>query len=241
MTDEGDARGVMGYVAEIQQFDDSITAAPPGDAPPEEPQERERPDAGAPPGVPAKPGRPPWTRAEVGLAVAFVVLANRPSPGELALPLPPAAEAEPSPSVGGGPAPGTAGVTPEARAESSSPAGAEPSGRPEATAAANPTATYAREANTGLLGLTGYRGKVTVTNRGAGAASTWEVTLSLPAGQEVSTVEGAAFRQEGTLVTFTPSSGSLQGGQSVTFTFDVPGLLAGEPTGCAINGRPCEG
>jgi hypothetical protein len=43
------------------------------------------------------------------------------------------------------------------------------------------------------------------------------------------------------LVIFTPEdgAGAVSPGGSVVFTFDVPGLLAGEPTGCAIDGRPC--
>jgi hypothetical protein len=109
-------------------------------------------------------------------------------------------------------------------------------------AAADLVASYSREANTGLLGLTGYRGKVTISNRGTGAADGWTVTLSLPAGQKVDSVEGADARQEGELVTFTPLAGrgAVAAGGSTTFTFEVPGLLAGEPTGCAINGRSCE-
>jgi hypothetical protein len=58
----------------------------------------------------------------------------------------------------------------------------------------------------------------------------------------VDSVQGADARQEGELVTFTPLAGRTEvaPGGSVAFTFEVPGLLAGEPTGCAINGRPCQ-
>jgi len=313
--------GVMGYVAELQQFDGTMTGAEgegesPGGtaaragatAPDRAPTAGRTPrprrasagrapvgsgggDAAEPPRsaggarrppgdgssrigkaapVPKKQGRPPWTRTEVGLAVAFVVvaavaivggayavlLANRPPTGDVRLPMPSAeAAGEQGPPVAGEPtpaAPGSAGPSAEPSPEAAPGAGAEPSAAghaprsPEATgvppATADLVATYSREANTGLLGLTGYRGKVTISNRGKGAADGWTVTLSLPAGQKVDSVEGADARQEGELVTFTPLAGrgAVAAGGSAVFTFEVPGLLAGEPTGCAINGRACE-
>ncbi|MFC0526966.1 cellulose binding domain-containing protein [Phytohabitans kaempferiae] len=227
--------------------------------------------------VPGKEGRPPWTRTEVGLAVAFVVVAavaivggafavvaaNRPPTGQVPLPLPtveaagergasepgelpppeeagPAVEPAPDTAPGGGERPDTPS------GGESQPAGTAPPS-PEASSAPPPAAAelvarYERTANTGLLGLTGYRGKVTIDNRGEGAATGWTVTLSLPAGQRVESVDGAVARQDGALVIFTPMAGSgeLAAGGAVAFTFDVPGLLAGEPTGCAIDGRPCE-
>jgi Cellulose binding domain len=276
--------GVMGYVAEIQQFDDTMTAAettaaetvgtgdaaePPlgGEAEPEPGAAQDRPDAEAPVGVPPRQWKPPWTRTEVGLAVVFVVVAavaivggayaivaaNRPPTGELPLPMPTigvAAPELPAEATPDGGAAITASPTPQpppSRAGGGLPADPPRTRAPESTGAApapvaDLTASYAREANTGLLGLTGYRGKITVSNRGTGAATTWQVTLSLPAGQQVSDVEGAEARQEGELVTFTPAAGAgaVGPGAAVEFTFEVPGLLAGEPTGCAINDRPCD-
>ena len=300
--------GVMGYVAELQQFDDSIIAiagdepqpeaernpdpAPARDARPiPEQRPAARRDAAEPrrvsgsrrgaaghgsparraaSAVPQKQGRPPWSRTEVGLAVAFilvaavaivggayaVVAANRPPTGDVRLPLPsveaageqaPPALVEPLPEVprapGAGPSPT---VAPEGGAAPSTAESAGPVATPEGSVAPPPAAdlvaSYTREANTGLLGLTGYRGKVSVANRGQGAADGWTVTLSLPAGQRVDSVAGASAEQSGQLVTFTPLEGQAEvaPGGSVSFTFEVPGLLAGEPTGCAINGRPCE-
>lgn len=282
--------GVMGYVAELQQFDDSITAPtdeePPAAPPPAEvsggdeaepprsaggakgPGGRGSPRTGEAALVPRKEGRPPWTRTEVGLAIAFVLvaavaivggayavlMANRPPTGDVRLPLPSAeAAGEQGVPAPGEPTPGGAepsvSATPSGGAEPSTGGGAAPGGgvtpTPEATAppaVADLVASYSREANTGLLGLTGYRGKVAISNRGRGAADGWTVTLSLPAGQKVDRVQGADAWQEGELVTFTPlgGHGEVAAGGSVVLTFDVPGLLAGEPTGCAINGRPCE-
>ena len=147
----------------------------------------------------------------------------------------PPVTAEPTPDAPRASGPGQ-GPSPSAAPGGASPTvGASP-------AAADLFARYSRAENTGLLGLTGYRGEVTISNRGLGAADGWTVTLSLPAGQKVDGVVGADARQAGELVTFTPLAGrgEVAVGGSVSFTFDVPGLLAGEPTGCAINGRPCE-
>jgi hypothetical protein len=253
----------MGYVAELQQFDESITTKEPEPALEGPQTEVAIEKAVAPARVPEKL---PWTRIEVALAVVFVVVAatvvvgaayalmerRRPT-GEVALPLPmvaPSLSAAPAASppaqAGVSPTP-TAGLRGEDRQRSSPGAGPVPaSPTPESAttapvAAADLRATYARAANTGLLGLGGYRGEVTIRNEGAGAARDWEVTLSLPAGLEVSGASGAEFAQDGALVIFTPEdgAGAVSPGGSVVFTFDVPGLLAGEPTGCAIDGRPC--
>ncbi|BCB78638.1 hypothetical protein GCM10022251_59750 [Phytohabitans flavus] len=273
--------GVMGYVAELQQFDDSMTAQDHAAEPPT-PSHPDRghgghgsPATGAPFRVSKKQGRPPWSRTEVGLAVAFVLvaavaivggayavlMASRPPTGAVRLPLPPVETAgEQGPTVSAEPtqsAPGAAGPSAEPTPDAAPSGGADPSTgdgaaavssappTPEASSAppvpADLVARYSREANTGLLGLTGYRGQVTIANQGKGAADGWTVTLSLPTGQKVDSVTGADARQEGELVTFTPLPGNreLVAGGSVAFTFEVPGLLAGEPTGCAINGRSC--
>jgi hypothetical protein len=264
----------MGYVAELQQFDESMTVAEPPshvvepeEAAVEEPQiEPATEEAVARVRVHEKL---PWTRTELALAVVFVVvaasvvvggayavMAQRRPAGEVALPLPmvvPTLSPEASPAAleaataGPTPGPTLGGLGREGRGRTV-PGGGSGSGSPtpeSATsapvAAADLRASYARAANTGLLGLGGYRGEVTIRNEGAGAAPDWEVTLSLPAGLAVSSASGAEFAQDGALVIFTPEdgAGAVAAGGSVVFTFDVPGLLAGEPTGCAINGRSC--
>jgi hypothetical protein len=72
--------------------------------------------------------------------------------------------------------------------------------------------------------------------------SGWRVVISLPDGSTASEADGADFDQDGTVVTFTPVGATVvvvAGGGSVAFTLVVEGLLAGQPTGCAIDDRPC--
>ena len=47
---------------------------------------------------------------------------------------------------------------------------------------------------------------------------------------------------KGGTVTFTPtdSTAEVPAAGSVTFTFDVNGLLGGAPTACAVNDHPCD-
>jgi endoglucanase len=87
----------------------------------------------------------------------------------------------------------------------------------------------------------GYIGQVTVTNTGSTAAVGWRVTMSVGSHGRVFESTGADFQQDGSLVTFTPRGETLRlpPGGSVRFTFQVRGPKAEEPTGCAINNRPC--
>jgi hypothetical protein len=146
------------------------------------------------------------------------------------------------PTAGGdGGAPAPAG--PAAPAADRTPAPAPGTSPPPVPApVAKPlTAGYETVARTGLLGVTGYQGQVTISNPGQVTVSGWTVTISLPAGETVNGATGAAYSQRGTTVTFTPSggTGTVPAGGSVRFTFSVGGLLAGDPTGCAIDGRRC--
>ncbi len=180
-------------------------------------------------------------------------------PGPLVPPPPGPATPDPSgtgPGTGDPTAPGSDGVpgVPGGPGVPGAPNPAAPAARTQApapgTSAVPPvpapvakplTAGYETVAHTGLLGLTGYQGQVTIRNPGQVAVSGWTVTISLPAGETVNGATGAAYSQHGTTVTFTPSggTGTVPAGGSVRFTFGVGGLLAGDPTGCAIDGRGC--
>ena len=203
------------------------------------------------------------TVVALALGVPVILMATRPT-GRIALPLPPGIPAPlssatppvptpsggaPSSSTGNGRAPtngdpaasgspGPSGPT-QVSAIGGGSASASPA-KPEPAPARPLTASYATTGHTGLLGLAGYRGQVTISNPGTAAVSGWTVTISLPSGETVNDASGASYTQSGTTVTFRPSgTATVSAKGSVHFSFSVGGLLAGEPNGCAIDGRPC--
>jgi hypothetical protein len=185
----------------------------------------------------------------VTLAVLLPVVlwATRPY-GPLALPPPPGAAQAASPTgttpgasgSGGGPA----GVQAATSTAPGAPAGA---GRPSASHQSPPpvpsalTAAYATVGGAGPLGLTGYRGRLTISNPGQVTVTGWTVTIKLPSGASVTAANGAEFTQRGPTVTFNPTAGaaSVPGRGSVQFTFDVASVLTDAPTECTIDSRPC--
>jgi hypothetical protein len=189
------------------------------------------------------------------IAVPLLLAALRPT-GPMSLPLPPGAVPTPSGTRPGAASPGQPEAvpvpTPAATPSSASPgpSASGVSGRPAASTRGPSvsvpsrltalTARYSTVGHTGLLGLSGYQGRVVVSNPGTAAVTGWQVTLSLPAGETATRVSGANAKQSGSTVTFTPQkSATVATGSSVTFTFQVSGVLGGPPTGCAIDGRPC--
>jgi hypothetical protein len=191
------------------------------------------------------------------LVAVLLVVHNRPDAGPVSLPLPPAVGTRPTPAP-------TVTATADASGSAAVPAGSTPSGAGSVSVAfpAGPSgasvdpsavdtpvltpaalrASYRTLGTTGVLGLTGYRGQVTITNTGQQDAVTWTVTLTLPGGEKIGTVTGAVAVQEGTTVTFLPTgdTGTVPAGDFVAFTFDVSGVLGGPPTGCAINDQRCD-
>lgn len=87
--------------------------------------------------------------------------------------------------------------------------------------------------------LLGYDGEITVRNTGQAAAQQWAVVVTLREGAEVTEADGAEFRQEGRVVTFTGAA--LGVAASVTFSFEVDDATLGEkgPTACEVQGKPC--
>ncbi|WP_327003173.1 cellulose-binding domain-containing protein [Dactylosporangium sp. NBC_01737] len=95
-------------------------------------------------------------------------------------------------------------------------------------------------------GLAGYQATVAITNPGTAPVSGWTVTLTLPRSTlNVTDVDGATVTRDGAVWTFIPVSTTAQvaAGRQVTVSFRVSGaaLLDATPTGCAIDGRPCQG
>jgi uncharacterized protein YndB with AHSA1/START domain len=81
---------------------------------------------------------------------------------------------------------------------------------------------------------------VTVSNPGPGDATGWEVAMDV-GDQDVSDVSGANYRQDGSLAIFTEPEPGPSAGASVTFSYEVGGLVGAEdPGSCTIDGRPCD-
>jgi Cellulose binding domain len=191
----------------------------------------------------------------VALAALLLAVARRQSTGSVSLPPPSGVAAIPSATA----SPAQAAVQPRVDDSgtqqpalggtgSSAPAD-QPSASASASASSAPatpppalTARYETVRNTGVLGLTGYRGQITVTNPGSLSVGGWTVTLVLPSGQQVAAAAGADYRQDGATVTFTPTADTLNvpATGSVSFTFDVGALLGGPPVACAVNEQPCD-
>jgi uncharacterized protein YndB with AHSA1/START domain len=159
------------------------------------------------------------------------------------------------PQVGGGPD-GPAGYAElpgrpplsaspsESRSVSTAPGTLGGSAVPAAPGAAPLAAVYEQEA----AHLGGYTGRVTLTNAGQIPLDGWTVVMTIPMavslpilGSNVRTLTGAVHRQDGDIVTFTPTNDTrLVGpGASVSFTFEVDGLA--KPTACTVDGRRCSG
>jgi Cellulose binding domain len=146
------------------------------------------------------------------------------------------------PSVGStdSPLPSDAGVPPSATlwSPSANPSSAATMPVP-APARAPLRATYTTLITRGPQGAKGYDGQVTITNPG-GTPATWTVTITVYPGQQVTYASGAAYRQDGTTVTFTgtapvPALGSVKFRYGVdSKVLDPPG-----PVACDINGRQC--
>jgi hypothetical protein len=203
-----------------------------------------------------EPARPHLLRltvwfVAVGLAVLLPVVlwATRPY-GPLALPPPPGAAQAGTPT---GTAPGATGSgggsAAGAHADTSTAPGGRTAGagRPSGSHPSPPlvpaalTAVYATVGGAGPLGLTGYRGRLTISNPGQVTVTGWTVTVKLPSGASVTAANGAEFTQQDKTVTFSPAAGAaaVPGRGSVQFTFDVASVLTDAPTDCTIDSRPC--
>ena len=100
-------------------------------------------------------------------------------------------------------------------------------------------ATLSHVVDTSEDGFLGYAGTVRIANPGDREVTGWRVTLTVPGGSPV-TASGASVAQDGETVTFTPDGDpTVPAGATVSFSFEVPGLLTVLPGGCAIDGSPC--
>jgi hypothetical protein len=104
-------------------------------------------------------------------------------------------------------------------------------------AAANLSATFAQTS----VWTGGYGAGYTIANRGDAPATGWTVEFDLPAGTSVSSSWSSVKTQTGQHYRFTNASfnGTVKPGATAGFGFNVAG--SGLPSGCTVNGLPCEG
>lgn len=105
-----------------------------------------------------------------------------------------------------------------------------------ATAAAAPTATFVKVSDWG----SGWEGRYTITNGGSSTLTSWQVDFDLPAGTSIGTYWNALMDRDGQNYRFTNQhwNGTVAPGASVTFGFLGSG--SGSPSGCRLNGQPCQ-
>ncbi|MEU6621185.1 glycoside hydrolase family 18 chitinase [Streptomyces litmocidini] len=106
-----------------------------------------------------------------------------------------------------------------------------------AEAATSATATYTKTQDWG----TGFGASWTVKNTGTTTISSWTVEWDYPSGTSVTSAWDATVTSSGTHWTAKNVgwNGTLAPGASVSFGYNGAG--PGAPTGCKINGAPCDG
>ncbi|MEV7565143.1 glycoside hydrolase family 18 chitinase [Streptomyces tanashiensis] len=106
-----------------------------------------------------------------------------------------------------------------------------------AEAATSATATYTKTQDWG----TGFGANWTIKNTGTTSISSWTVEWDYPSGTAVTSAWDATVTSSGTHWTAKNVgwNGTLAPGASVSFGYNGAG--PGAPTGCKINGAPCDG
>jgi chitinase len=106
-----------------------------------------------------------------------------------------------------------------------------------ATLAGTATATFAAASEWSG----GYVGRLTVHNGGGAPITGWRVEFDLPAGTQVTTHWSAVLTRTGDHYAFADAAwnGTLAPGASASFGWVAAGN--GHPTGCTLNGDPCDG
>ncbi|MEV7519785.1 glycoside hydrolase family 18 chitinase [Streptomyces sp. NPDC091371] len=106
-----------------------------------------------------------------------------------------------------------------------------------AQAATSATATYTKVSDWG----TGFEGKWTIKNTGTTTLTSWAVEWDYPSGTRVTSAWDATVTNSGDHWTGRNVgwNGTLAPGNSISFGFNGSG--SGAPSGCKINGGPCDG
>ncbi|MEU8111736.1 SRPBCC domain-containing protein [Micromonospora sp. NPDC048947] len=206
-------------------------------------------------GVRGKAGRNPRRRRTLVAVVAGAVLVAGTAawvtlPPDSKPTAAPAPTATPSPTVAAARTTVAPTATPSARG---SRATASATTRPSRTPSAKPSRTPASAApppppapvtaryKTESDRLFGYTGEIVVGNPGGAPVADWAVVVTLAEGTTVDDVDGANWRQDRRVITFT--GGALAAGGSQTISFDVRDSRpkAREPESCTIGGQQCAG
>jgi hypothetical protein len=185
---------------------------------------------------PALPGAEPIAGRTTAPAATSTAAAGGDTPG--AVPPPGAVPGPGATDLPGPPAlPGPRRPGPVATAAPTGPAPTEPVRAPVAPLPL--AATFSHVAGAAEDGFLGYAGTVRIENPGDRDVTGWRVTLTVPGGNPV-TGSGVSVHQDGETVTFTPNGdATVPAGGVVSFSFEVAGLLAALPGGCAIDGVAC--
>ena len=88
---------------------------------------------------------------------------------------------------------------------------------------------------------TGYGGQFVLTNTGDAESTGWVVEFDLPPGSSVANAWNSVLTRDGQHYRFANAgfNGRIRPGGTASFGFNVSGL--GLPTGCTVDGAPCDG
>jgi Cellulose binding domain/Glycosyl hydrolases family 18 len=90
---------------------------------------------------------------------------------------------------------------------------------------------------------TGYSGQYTITNPGTSTVNGWTLGFTLPKGTALTSLWDGSYTDDGGQVTVTNDSwdAAIAPSGTVTVGFETSSASqAGQPTGCTINGTPCQ-
>ncbi|MBY8852336.1 cellulose binding domain-containing protein, partial [Saccharothrix sp. MB29] len=113
---------------------------------------------------------------------------------------------------------------------------AAPAVAPATASAPALTARFTRES----VWSTGYGGRFALTNTGDAETTGWVVEFDLPPGSTVGNAWNAVLTRDGRRHRFANAAfnGRVAPGGTAGFGFNVTGL--GTPTGCTVDGAPCD-
>ncbi|WP_433357436.1 SRPBCC domain-containing protein [Micromonospora saelicesensis] len=128
-------------------------------------------------------------------------------------------------------------TTRPSRTPSAKPSRTPASAAPPPPSAPSITARYETDSSR----LFGYTGEIVVGNPGGAPVADWAVVVTLAEGTTVDDVDGANWRQDGRVITFTGAAVAAGGSQTISFDVRDSRPKAREPESCTIGGQQCAG